>query len=139
MDKPVPNLAIGYFKDDDGQWTNNLFSHVMRGGPAGGGFSTVGDLHRFSLALLNFKLLDATHTRMLFTPKPNSPSYGYGFQVEETNGEPVIGHGGGFPGIHSKLDIYPDAGLTVAVLANSDRSAGPVVNKVRSLISAREK
>jgi hypothetical protein len=32
---------------------------------AGGGYSTVGDLVKFSEALLSNKLLDATHTQLL--------------------------------------------------------------------------
>ncbi len=39
MDQVVPNLAIGYakvFKDDGGySFRNNLFDHVVKGGPCG--------------------------------------------------------------------------------------------------------
>ncbi len=134
MDHPVSNLAIGYWKEDD-QWKNNLFRHVIRGGPAGGGFSTVEDLHRFSLALLNFQLLDQKHTRMLVTPKPNSPAYGYGFELVKTGTGLVVGHGGGFPGVHSKLDMFVDAGFTAVVLSNADGAAKPVVEKIRELVA----
>jgi len=42
MDYPVENLAIGYEPDWQSEygWQNNLFKRVIKGGPAGGGFST---------------------------------------------------------------------------------------------------
>src|SRR5258707_8719164 len=36
---------------------NNLFLHVVKGGPAGGGFSTAEDLIRFARALRGHRLL----------------------------------------------------------------------------------
>lgn len=71
MDEVVPNLAIGYTRageeghGHDGPLRNNLFSHRLRGGPAGGGFSTVDDLARFGQALAEGTLLDAEHTELL--------------------------------------------------------------------------
>src|SRR4030065_115304 len=54
MDFPVENLAIGYSPDFTSpyKWQNNLYKHVLKGGPAGGGFSTVRDLPRFGHARL---------------------------------------------------------------------------------------
>ena len=59
MDYPVENLAVGYSPDwkSPYQWQNNLYKHVIKGGPAGGGFSTAGDLHRFALAMLAGKFV----------------------------------------------------------------------------------
>ena len=53
MDFPVENLAIGYIPAPGSpwKWENNLYKHVIKGGPAGGGFSTVEDLFRFAIAL----------------------------------------------------------------------------------------
>src|SRR5207248_10392873 len=57
MDHDTPNLAIGYTSraprggSQLGERQNNLFLHVVKGGPAGGGFSTVEDLLRFDVAL----------------------------------------------------------------------------------------
>lgn len=139
MDRPVKNLAIGYSKEDRGDgllWTNNLYEHVIRGGPAGGGFSTVPDLHAFAVALLNHELVDEESTELLLSPKPElfSPEYGYGFSIEEQDGETVVGHGGGFSGISAKLDMHLDSGFVVAVLSNRDGGSRIVLEKLRTLL-----
>jgi CubicO group peptidase (beta-lactamase class C family) len=43
MDFPVENLAIGYSPDWKSPcgWQNNLYKHVIKGGPAGGGFDGI--------------------------------------------------------------------------------------------------
>jgi CubicO group peptidase (beta-lactamase class C family) len=136
MDRPVENLAIGYDPDPDSEWgyENNLYKHVIRGGPAGGGFSTVGDLHRYALALLSGELVSEESRRVLWTDHFGA-GYGYGFGIQEGPNGKVVGHGGGFPGINSNLDIMLDRGYIVAVMSNYGRSAGPVANQIAELIS----
>lgn len=138
MDRPVSNLAIGYSKERSGDppWTNNLYKHVVKGGPAGGGFSTVEDLLRFDMALRSHKLLDGAHTEMVWSAKPelNSPEYGFGFGVYGEPGDRIVGHGGGFAGINSNLDMFLDSGYTAVVMSNYDNGAMPVRNKMRELI-----
>ena len=102
MDKPVPNLAMGYTREttEEGPWwTNNLCKHVVKGGPSGGGYSTAEDLLRFARALRASKPLNREYTDLVLSAKPeaNSPDYGYGFNVRGTPGNRVVGHGGGFP------------------------------------------
>jgi len=140
MDKPVPNLAIGYSKEGDG-WSNNLYEHVVRGGPAGGGFSTVEDLFRFAQALRSHKLLNPEYTEMVWSAKPelNSPSYGFGFSIDGTPEDRIVGHGGGFTGINSNLDIFLDSGYTAVVMSNYSRGAIPIETKMRELIAARKR
>jgi CubicO group peptidase (beta-lactamase class C family) len=144
MDRDTPNLAIGYTWDgvespSDGP-RNNLFMHVIKGGPAGGGFSTVEDLLRFDQALRRHRLLGPKQTELLLTGKvkPNparDSEYGYGFFVEKRGGQRIVGHGGGFPGISAALDIYLDSSYTVAVLSNDDGGARHVSAKLRTLIA----
>ncbi|MCH8878913.1 MAG: beta-lactamase family protein [Planctomycetes bacterium] len=142
MDRPVPNLAIGYSPESgDGYnaWSNNLYKHVIRGGPAGGGFSTVEDLHRFATALRQHKLLNEKYTQMLWSPKPefNSPNYGFGFATHKSkSGERMVGHRGGFAGISANLDIFLDSGYTAAVMSNYGGAASLVADKIRELITA---
>lgn len=138
MDQPVPNLAIGYAPNPDNEtgWINNLYTHVLKGGPAGGGFSTVEDLHRFSLALTQFSLLSKKVTEELYSAKPDlhSPEYGYGFGVGGTPDNRIVGHGGGFTGISANLDIYLDQGYVAVVLSNHSSGSRPIERKIRELL-----
>lgn len=129
MDHDTPNLAIGYTNEgEDGRFipgprANNLYLHVVKGGPAGGGFSTAPDLLKFANALTGHKLLSPRYTDIVMTGKVDaSPGvkYGYGFFCSEVNGKRRIGHSGGFPGINSELDIHLDTGYTIIVMSNYD-------------------
>ncbi|MEW6129154.1 MAG: serine hydrolase domain-containing protein [Acidobacteriota bacterium] len=138
LDKVNTNLAVGYEKQytEAGiQFTNNIFKHVMRGGPAGGGYSTVDDLLNFAVALRAGKLVGQEYVKTLLTAKPelNSKDYGYGFDIEH---EPsIVGHGGGFPGISSNLDMFLSSGYNAAVMSNYGLAAIHVKNKIRELIT----
>lgn len=136
MDYPVENLAIGYSPDDASpyKWRNNLYKHVLKGGPAGGGFSTVKDLHRFALALLSGKLVSKSMRDLMWADFMGS-NYGYGFQVVQGPGGKTVGHSGGFPGINSRLDIHLDSGYIVAAMSNIDGGAGPLVNKIGQILA----
>ena len=140
LDRVNRNLAVGYEREGEDAngpiFRNNIFQHVIRGGPAGGGYSTVGDLTRFAEALKSGKLVSAAGLRTLTTPKPElaSPEYGFGFVIEA--GGKVVGHSGGFPGINSQLDIYVGEDYTLAVMSNYGGGAEPIAEKARTLILA---
>ena len=135
MDFPVENLAIGYIpaRDSEYGWENNIYKHVIKGGPAGGGFSTVRDLYRFANALTSGRLVSVEMLDTLWTDH-SEQGYGYGFGIQAGPGGRVVGHGGGFPGLNGNLDIFVDSDYVVAVLANYDRAAGPVATRINSLI-----
>jgi len=135
MDYPVENLAIGYSPDPKSPygWQNNLYKHVIKGGPAGGGFSTVKDLHKFALALLGGKYVSQESLKEMWTDHLGA-NYGFGFSVATGAAGKVVGHGGGFDGINSNLDIFLDAGYVVAVMSNSDRGASPVASKIAGFL-----
>jgi CubicO group peptidase (beta-lactamase class C family) len=134
MDFDTPNLATGYtqFGLPPGRRKNNLFWHVVKGGPAGGGFSTVEDLLNFDIALRGDKLLNPEFTELVYTGKVEAEGrnsmYAYGFQDAVFNGTRIVGHGGGAPGINSNLSIYLDRGYTVAVMSNYDPVAAQRVD-----------
>jgi CubicO group peptidase (beta-lactamase class C family) len=139
LDKVNTNLAVGYdkrFTDNGVEWSNNIFAHVMRGGPHGGGFSTVEDLLKFDQALRSGKLITPAAFKLIGSPKPevNSPEYGYGFFYDK--GRNVTGHSGGFSGISSNLDIYLGNGWTAIVMSNYSRGSGPLSQKMEQLIAA---
>jgi CubicO group peptidase (beta-lactamase class C family) len=139
LDKVNTNLAVGYdkqFSDTGVTFANNIFSHVMRGGPQGGGYSTVEDLLKFDQALRSGKLISAEMFKTLTTAKPelNSSEYGFGFQVNPELKS--AGHSGGFTGINSKMTMYLGSGWTAIVMSNYSGAAVPVVEKMESLINS---
>ena len=130
IDAPVPNLAMGYIPlgdptaDETGRWSEpgwreNIFDHVAKGGPAGGGYSTVRDLHRFANALVSGDLVSREMRQTLWTDY-TGVGYGYGFNVEQTVSGTMIGHGGGFPGISASFRVTLDTGYVAIVLSNYD-------------------
>lgn len=144
LDHDTPNLATGYTTEgvesdrDKIERRNNLFMHVIKGGPAGGGYSTVQDLLKFDRALRGHKLLDAQHTDLILSGKVKAfgpDKYAYGFTDARVNGHRIVGHSGGFPGINSNLDMYLDLGYTVAIMTNYDRAAMPVNTKLRAMLT----
>ena len=88
--------------------------------PAGGGYSTVDDLHRFERALRRGALLDPAHRKMLTTaaiPAGNA-QWSLGLRVATRNGETFYGHGGSAPGVNADFAVYPRSGYAVIVLCN---------------------
>lgn len=137
LDRVNPNLAVGYYE----QWSergveklNNLFEHVVRGGPAGGAYSTVGDMLNFAEAFKSGQLVPPRLVEVMTSPKPelNSPYYGYGFSVHP--GRLLYGHSGGFPGLSANLDVFAEpAGWIVVILANDMGMRAPML-KARQLL-----
>ena len=143
MDAVVENLAFGYTRTDmdghpvDGPRRNNMFLHAVRGGPAGGGWSTVEDLFGFAKALQSGQLVGKAYVDTLTTGKEEmgpDMKYGYLFGEEFRDGHRIVGHNGGAPGISAQLDMYVDLGYTVAVLSNYDMMAGVVAGKIGEMI-----
>jgi len=139
LDGITPNLAVGYLKmAHSDTWVSNYYASSVKGGPAGGGYSTVGDIYNFSQALRQFKLLSKDMTEQLYSNKVqyNSPSwYSYGFVISGTNVDRVIGHNGASLGVDARLDMHLDTDITVIVLANQSDVVAPVRRKINILIS----
>ncbi len=134
--KPTPKLAVGYTKARDGsdKEIENTAMREVRGGPAGGGYSTAGDMLKFHVALRENKLLDSEHTRIVLTGKVDSGEpigkYAYGFGDSGR----VVGHNGGGPGIAANFDMFPEKNYTAVIFMNRDRLMMPVIFKLRELI-----
>jgi len=144
--KETTNLAVGYTKmSPDGQpqakIRDNTNMRDVRGGPAGGGFSTAPDLVKFQQALFSYKLLDKKHTELVTTGKVDGPrgmgKYGYGFGDNNAGGKHSVGHNGGFPGIAANFEMFPESGYTAVELMNTDPPAlMPVAKAIRERIPA---
>ncbi|MCK5239904.1 MAG: beta-lactamase family protein [Candidatus Thorarchaeota archaeon] len=140
LDKPIPNLATGYTRkmgccpdDEDGSLEeprrNNNYVIGTRGSSAGGGHSTVRDLHRFDLALTGEQLLDAKHTKMAILP----------IGADQDSSPSAIALAGGAPGLSALYLKFFKAGYTVIVLSNYDPDdVEPLVNGIREIIVGKD-
>ena len=139
LDAETPNLAIGYTKldakgNETDKLTDNSFMMSMRGGSAGGGFSTVEDLLKFGNALLDHQLLSPASTELLLEGKVElgkDIQYAYGFFDHIWEDQRVVSHGGSFPGVCSYFGMYLDTGYTLIILSNTDEGCNPVLEFTR--------
>jgi CubicO group peptidase (beta-lactamase class C family) len=145
--KDIPNLAIGYSRmSSDGkrleEARDNTNTREVRGGPAGGGYSTAPDLVKFHQTLFSYRLLDKEHTELITTGKVEGPRgmgrYGYGFGDNNADGKHSIGHNGGSPGIAANFEMFPGSGYAAVALMNTDPPAlMPVAKAIRERIPAK--
>jgi CubicO group peptidase (beta-lactamase class C family) len=90
-------------------------------------------MYRFARALLQGELVSPETLDLMWTDH-SGDGYGYGFSVEEGPLGKVVGHGGGFPGLNSNLDIFVESGFVVVVMSNYDGGATPVARQINQLI-----
>ncbi len=107
---------------------------ALPGNSAGGSYSTAVDMQRFFAALLASRLTSAAMREMLTSPqiialpaKGDLPqlSYGMGFGVGAHREHRWFGHNGGALGVNVETMTFPDARITVVIMANRDP---PVAN-----------
>jgi len=126
-DSLVPGRSVGYTRQlVPGALVSNAPTLPYRGTPAGGGYSTVGDLARFAVALREHRLLDSAHTALLLGGKVAigpGVRYAYGFFDRVVGGRRFVGHGGGAAGMNGDLAFEPNGGYVVVVLSNFDPPA----------------
>lgn len=147
LDDDVPNRALGYVRESaEGDQASpyprtNLLDSPLKGSPAGGTYSTVHDLLRFSQALRSHQLLSAALTDELLQPRVTMGSrgdaaYAYGFGCHTIGGVHIVGHNGGAPGVGAQLDMYLELGYTVALLSNYDAGASTkLVRCIRQILT----
>lgn len=139
-DSLVPGRSVGYIRLASGALVSNSATLPYRGTPAGGGYSTIGDLARFALAIRERRLLDSAHTALLITGKvalSQSYQYAYGFTDRVVSGRRFVGHGGGAPGMNGDLAFEPNGGYMVVVLSNLDPpAAGQVATFILNRLPA---
>ena len=137
-DSLVPGRSVGYTRQlVPGALVSNAPTLPYRGTPAGGGYSTVGDLARFAVALREHRLLDSAHTALLLAGKVAigpGVQYAYGFFDRVVGGRRFVGHGGGAPGMNGDLAFEPNGGYVIVVLSNFDP---PAAGRVAAFILDR--
>jgi CubicO group peptidase (beta-lactamase class C family) len=136
--RAVPaRMVTPYGRKEGGNWNEREPAERDIGNPAGGSACTAPDLLRFALALQGGELVSKRTFAELIAPHSKPPfggGYGYGFEIRRQGDRRVVGHGGGFPGVSAKLDMFLEQGYVVVVLSNYDMAAITVAEKVRPMI-----
>ena len=122
-DPIIPNRVEGY--SPDGPRVKNAEPVDMSAPFAAGALcSTAGDLVAWAQALAGGKVVTpASYTKMttpVKTADGKGPPYGFGLGLGNRDGHRRVAHNGGINGFTSVLVTFPDDGLIVAVLANTD-------------------
>ncbi|MDG2523642.1 serine hydrolase [Caulobacter segnis] len=78
--------------------------------PAGGGYSTVEDMHAFAIGLRAGRLVKPATLAAMTTPKvvAGSSHWGLGMAIRSRNGATYYGHGGSAPGVNGDFAVYRD-------------------------------
>lgn len=140
--RPAHRRAIGYRLDG---WrvvpsTRTDVSWKLAGG---GYMSTIGDLARFAEALLNDRLVSRETLEQMWTPQRDilrrKTKYGLGFEIEDdTPGHRRVGHAGAQEAARCRMSLYPDEGLGIVVLTNSEHAdTHRLVQAVRSALKSQ--
>lgn len=120
----VPNIASGYTREtsDDGKLRNNFYTRPARGSSAGGGYSTVEDMLKFTLAFETGKLVAPKS----FRSREDGPG------VMLTSG---LGIAGGAPGLNAAIESKVAGEYTIVVTSNLDPpTAEKVARQIRTWI-----
>ena len=126
-DAIVPNLAEGYTREGaENPWRKNIYTRPARGSSAGGGYSTVEDLLKFTIALENGAFFKKTDTWNILRGEGTIPK-------SATQGG--LGIFGGAPGINSGIETEIGDGYTVIVMSNYDPpTAVNAMKKIRTIL-----
>ena len=100
---------------------------------AGALFSTVDDLYTFDQALYTNRLLSTSLRDSMFSPVLNG--YGYGWGTDRLFNRRRVGHNGQVNGFTAVLSRFPDDGVTIIVLTNSDQTV-PGIDRVANDLAA---
>ncbi len=124
LDDPVdiiPNRVRGY-RLLQGQLKNSEYVDISSRFAGGGTRSTVVDLLKYAIGILDGKILQAETYRQMFTPmvlkNGRHTTYGMGWNVRPLNGHFRIQHGGSQAETKTFLLILPTERFAIAIAAN---------------------
>lgn len=126
----VPHRTRFYSKDRSGALVNAEFLDSSYKVAGGGWLSSAPDMARFAAAILSDRLLkrgtrDVMWTQQTPTDHLGRMAYGLGWQLGNSGGVRVVGHGGSQQGAGAMMLIAPSARAAVVVLTNSDGVDAP--------------
>ena len=132
----VPHRTRGYSRNERGVLVNADPLSMAPPGAAGALCSTALDLLKWQHALDSGLVLSPASRRLQLTEATlndgSSTGYALGLGLGDLEGHRSVSHSGGINGFTSMLATYPDDGLTVAALGNTE---GVVTDRVAENIA----
>jgi len=144
-EKIIPNRARWYNVKADGTYRNSEYQDLSYKWAGGGFLSTASDLVRFGSAMLKAGFLEQDTLTTIFTRQKTSTgtntNYGLGWFIHDPDGanRKQYEHSGGVAGSSSWLVLYPDEGVVIACVENSDDFRDwPILRVASPFFSARK-
>jgi CubicO group peptidase (beta-lactamase class C family) len=136
---PIMRRAYGYSPVADGYLlTDQSITSATLGD--GGIYSSIADLMQWYTALDRATLLDVGMLKEIFTPAEHTGTlpdqgYGYGWFLDVVQGQRRAYHDGTTIGFRNYVVRYPNAQITVVVLANAiDRPVAALASQIGELV-----
>ncbi|HUN09231.1 MAG TPA: serine hydrolase domain-containing protein [Aggregatilineales bacterium] len=106
------------------------FVHESTMHGAGGLYSTVDDLYRWSQALVKGRLISPQTLHRMSQPFTGTTErgYGYGLELHSPFAHASIGHSGGIPGYVANYAHFPTDDVTIIILSNLGSAAWEAIH-----------
>ena len=117
----IKNRASGYEKNNE-ELVNSSYIDMSIPFSAGNILSTAEDINKWYKTLFEFKIiskqsLEKAHTPYILNDGQKS-NYGYGWFIDNLQGEKVIAHEGGINGFLSSVKFFPSKQTLIILLSN---------------------
>jgi len=125
----VPKRARGYSPGPEGSIRNARYDDLSIKYPGGGMIASAEDLVRFAMAFNDGQLVSPETIEAMLTPaelsngEKRNYGLGWGVDIDETHG-PFFMHSGGQLGTSTRLFMYRESGVAIAVISNLNGGAG---------------
>ena len=121
--------ARPYTKDNDGKYQPSHQVDLSDRWPAGGGVSSAEELARFGLGVFSPGYLPDSVRALLLAPQRTTAGtatiVGLGWRIgKDSVGRRYVHHGGASTGGRAFILVYPDQGVAVAILSNTEANFG---------------
>ena len=119
--KIIKNKVSGYAKSGD-TYINAEYWSISQAYAAGGLFSTVDDLYKWYAAVTSNQVVSEASFNQAISPtilnNGEQATYGFGWQLGNIKGSPMISHGGNMDGYATWSNFLLDENVFVAVFSN---------------------
>jgi serine beta-lactamase-like protein LACTB len=126
---PAESQALPYTKGNDGKYQPSHQVDLSDRWPAGGVTSSAEELARFGLGVFSPGYLPDSVRTILLTPQHTADGtaipVGLGWRIaRDSLGRRYVHHGGASTGGRAFILVYPDQGVAVAILTNTEAGLG---------------